>query len=154
MKGLGMRKIKIMIIVIVIVFVIILVGFKYLINNHYINASLIGAYRIECADEYYEILYTQSEVVFFNDTYGLEIDIPEDFNYDNNAILVCSGHELVEAYYNIMEEENRPRLTHYLYVVLNKKKDNKVYLYKISNRYKSWFFSQKYSEDFNGIIYR
>ncbi len=149
-----LKKVRIGILIIIF-FCMAVIGFIVNLKiNHSVNIQPLGAYEDSDAEEYYDILFSQEEFDSFIENYDMSFSLPKEFDFKHDAVLVCSGHELIEGYYNISDEDNIFRTTHFLYVVLNKNKENKVFLYKIPNKYRNWYFSERYSDSFNGIIYR
>ncbi len=139
----------------VAVIVILLICFIiYYNDNHYVEFHFIDSFEVKESKEYYEILYDIDELSYFEEEYSAKIQLPKNFDFKKDAVLICSKHELLEAYYNISEEDEKFSSTHFLYVVMNKKIENKIFIYSIPNNYNSWFYSQRYYDGFNGIQYR
>ncbi len=149
-----MKKMNFMLCVIVVIVILIICAIIYYEKNHLVNYQRIADFKGNEIEEFYDILYTQDEVDFFEKKYDVKISLPEKFDFEHEAILICGGHELVECYYNISDEDEVFSTSHFLYVVLKQKREEKIYVYSISNKYKNWCFSQRYSENFNGITYK
>ena len=149
-----MKKMHFLIIYVVIIFSIVIGVTVYLKNNHYVEARFVDSFEEKGTEDFYEILYDTKELSHFEEEYGISIQMPKKFDFKKEAVLICSGHELIEAYYNISDEDDKLSSTHFLYVVMNKRKENKIFVYSIPNNYNNWFYSQRYYDGFNGIEYR
>lgn len=149
------RKITTMIIIIsIILLAIIFGGCWYFKADHYVKTQEIGEYEFENDLDDYYFIYNQKELEHFEQKTGIHVELDGKYNFDQKAILVCAGHELINCYYNVESEDSPFKTTHFLYVILKKEKNDKLYLYSISKNYTSWRFSEKYYEDFTGIIYK
>ncbi|SDB09104.1 hypothetical protein SAMN02910298_00387 [Pseudobutyrivibrio sp. YE44] len=102
--------------------VIILICFIiYYKDNHYVEVHYIDSFEVKESDEFYEILYDKDELSYFEEMYSVKIQLPKNFDFKKDAVLICSKHALLEAYYNISEEDEKFSSTHFLFVVMNKK---------------------------------
>lgn len=147
--------VKGIIIVSILVLLFLVGGLYYMHEKHHVNAELLTT--VDCdveVDGDYYMLRNLDEINHFNEQMGTEVVIPEDFNFDKNCVLVCEGHKLIDSYYSILDEGKIINKTHFLYVVLRKEKESKVYMYTIPENYTTWMFSERYEEgEFTGIIY-
>ena len=125
----------------------------YIKFDHHVKVFPIMEFEKKGIDDYYDFIFTDKELSEYEEEMGISIKLPEEFNFEKEAILICGGHSYIDGYYNILDEDDKFSSLHHLYVVMNKEKEDKVYLYTISNTYRSWFYSQRYCDDFNGIEY-
>lgn len=138
---------------IIVMIILVLLSIVYINIKHFINIVYITEVEGHVENDYYGIIYSEDELWNFEKNNGVNICISDGFNFKQNALLVCGGHKIVKGYYKITDEDRLFSDSHFLYVVVDKNKDNKIYIYSISNKYRSWFYSQRYYEGFNGIEY-
>ena len=138
--------------IILIIFIVATVALsifkKYYYSNHYIVANSLDviAADLDESDTTYFFIRKNEEIEKFNNIFGTDIYLSEDFDFDKYIILVCVGHELKKAYYVLADEDNIFAKQHFLYVCVDKTFNEKVYLYIVPKGYTSWMFSKKYIE--------
>ncbi|PHU41594.1 hypothetical protein CSX00_00010 [Pseudobutyrivibrio ruminis] len=147
-----MKKMK-LIFILFLLLVLFICGIVYLKSNHHVKPSKIAECNAVVEKGNYGFLYTEDELHEYEINNDIDIQLPDGFDFGNQSILVCGGHELLDAYYNIWDEDDKFSDSHFLYVVLDKQNTNKIYVYATSNRYRSWFYSQRYCDSFDGIKY-